>query len=82
MSGSTFKQNEVYEGTTWNLEVCRARAAIRKAPAVYFNVILIAEGDGQYVEVPKALALRAIADMEDGLTTTARVLADGRVFFN
>lgn len=79
---STFKQNEVYEGTTWNLEVRRARTAIRKAPAVFFNVILVDEGDGQYIEMPKALALRAIDGMPNGTTTTARVLKDGRVFFN
>lgn len=80
--GSEFKQNEMYQGTMWNLEVRKARAAIRKAPAVYFNVILEPEGDGDYVEVTKAVALRALANKENGTTTSARVLSDGRVFFN
>lgn len=83
MTASGFKQNEEYEGCVWNLSVKRARTAIRKAPMVYFNVILVDGGDGQYVLVNKALALRAIADIDDDATTTARLrLTDGAIFFN
>ncbi len=80
---SGFKQNEEYSGCIWNLSVKRARAAIRKASHVYMNVILVDGGDGQYVLVTKAIALREIAKFADDETTTARLrLGDGAVFFN